>query len=40
MALEVQQQMISLDPLTKRQIIVVTIATIVVYYCLKIEIIN
>jgi len=40
MALEVQQQMISLDPLTKRQIIVVTIAIIVVYYCLKIEIIN
>ena len=34
-----QQQMISLDPLTKRRILVATIAIVVVYYCLKIEVI-
>jgi len=34
-----QQQMISLDPLTKRRILVATIAIVAVYYCLKIEVI-
>ena len=34
-----QQQMMSLDPLTKRRILVATIAIVVVYYCLKIEVI-
>ena len=32
-----QQRMISLDPLTKRRIIAVTVAIILAYYCLKIE---
>ena len=33
-----QQNLISLDPLTKRRIMIVTIAIIVAYYCLKIEV--
>jgi len=33
-----QQKMVSLDPLTKRRIIAVTVAIILVYYCLKIEV--
>ena len=34
-----QQNLISLDPLTKRRILVATIAIVAVYYCLKIEVI-